>query len=166
MNPHMSDDYPVVDVKATSPLVREGNGSMKLPALEHVTIHTTNIEESVAFYREFLGLNPGFRPPVDPPGVWLYVEGATTAMIHLIDEDPESEIAKAASTGKFDHFNLRMSGLDAYLAKVKASNQWYTAIPLMAGLSQIQHRDPSGVMVELSFFGETIAAADVVQDEA
>ena len=135
---------------------------MLLPALEHVTIHCADLAASVNFYGEYLGLKAGFRPPVDPPGVWLYAEGAKTAMVHLLQLDIQSKIAQATSTGKFDHFNLRMTGLPAYLAKLKASKGWYTAIPLMEGLSQVQHLDPSGVMVEVSFFGESIAPADVV----
>ena len=136
---------------------------MSFPLLEHVTIHTMDIDASVEFYGAYLGLTKGFRPNVDPPGVWLYAEGAKTAMIHLIEDKPGSVTATATSTGKFDHFNLRMKGLDAYLEKLKASGGWYTAIPLMAGLSQVQHLDPNGVMVEVAFFGEDIAEQDIVQ---
>ena len=48
---------------------------MPATAMNHFTILTDDVPGTVRFYREFLGLREGPRPPFDFPGAWLYAGG-------------------------------------------------------------------------------------------
>jgi catechol 2,3-dioxygenase-like lactoylglutathione lyase family enzyme len=129
---------------------------MTIPALDHVTIKTTQIAETVAFYQHYLGLAEGFRPPgLQPPGVWLYAKGGSSALIHLIELNGDKDSA-VPDTGNFDHFNMRLEGFAEYLAKVKAMGCWHNVMVVNPTLVMIQHRDPNGVMLEVQFLNEAV----------
>src|SRR5262245_40506023 len=114
---------------------------MHVLRLDHATINTSALEESLAFYEHFLGMHPGWRPAFDVGGAWLYPEGADYAILHLIERPPGPE------GGMFDHIAFRSVGLDDYLLKLKRGGGWYRAIPVpQTRLVQIHHRDPNGVL--------------------
>lgn len=48
---------------------------MTASAMNHFTILTADVDATLAFYSEFLGLRSGPRPPFTFPGAWLYAEG-------------------------------------------------------------------------------------------
>ena len=130
---------------------------MHILRLDHATINTSDLKGSLAFYEHFLRMKPGFRPNFSVGGAWLYAEGGDYPILHLIG------IKESSRGGMFDHIAFRGKGLSAYLAKVKASGDWYRATPVPeTDLVQIQHKDPNGVMIEVNFENETLAAADVV----
>ena len=54
---------------------------MPLTALDHYTIRTSDLNRSVRFYSEILGLENGARPPFRTPGAWLYCDGRP--VVHL-----------------------------------------------------------------------------------
>ena len=45
---------------------------MPATAMNHFTILTDDVDATIEFYGELLGLAPGPRPPFDFPGAWLY----------------------------------------------------------------------------------------------
>jgi catechol 2,3-dioxygenase-like lactoylglutathione lyase family enzyme len=49
--------------------------------LDHVNIRTDRLDETVAFYRDLMGLEVGYRPNFPYPGAWLYHDGRP--IIHL-----------------------------------------------------------------------------------
>lgn len=53
---------------------------MKITALDHVSLPTTDLDRSVAFYREVLGLHPVPRPAFKSRGAWM---GSGTLEVHL-----------------------------------------------------------------------------------
>ncbi len=55
---------------------------MAVNALDHYTIVTADLDASVAFYTEVLGLKDGPRPAFDAPGAWLYCDDRP--VVHLI----------------------------------------------------------------------------------
>jgi catechol 2,3-dioxygenase-like lactoylglutathione lyase family enzyme len=129
---------------------------MHVIRLDHATINTADVAASVAFYGHFLGMAPGWRPPFNVGGAWLYPSGGDYPIVHLI------EAKRAPDGGMFDHVAFRGEGLAGYLAKVKASGGWYRATPVPGtGLVQIHHRDPNGVLIEVNFEGEPLDPAEL-----
>jgi catechol 2,3-dioxygenase-like lactoylglutathione lyase family enzyme len=124
--------------------------------LDHATINTTKLQASVAFYRRFLGFKPGWRPPVSVGGAWLYPEGASYAIVHLIAREENGP-----KGGMFDHIAFRSKGLKAYLAKLKSAGESYKASPVPGTrLVQVHHRDPNHVLLEVCFEDEPLDPAD------
>jgi len=92
------------------------------PSVAHVGIAVTSISESLAFYRDVLGLAPG-RPETS--------DGATIVSLHfdgvdvelLEPSDPTSPVAKfLAKRGPgIHHICYRVSDLDATLARCRAA---------------------------------------------
>lgn len=129
---------------------------MHIIRLDHVTINTSDLHASLAFYEHFLGMKPGFRPTLSIGAAWLYAEGGDYPILHIIEKERE------AGESKFDHVAFRSVGLDAYLAKVKATGEWYNAMPIPeTALVQVQHHDPNRVLIEVNFENEPIADAEV-----
>lgn len=129
---------------------------MHVIRLDHATINTSDLQASLAFYENFLGMKPGFRPTLSIGGAWLYPEGGDYPILHLIEKERE------AGENKFDHVAFRSVGLAAYLAKVKATGEWYNAMPIPeTTLVQVQHYDPNRVLIEVNFDNEPISAEDI-----
>ena len=119
--------------------------------LDHATINTLDLEASITFYEQFLGMKAGWRPDFAVDGAWLYPQGGDYPIVHLIVRE------RPTDGGKFDHVAFRSHDLSAYLDKVKASGSWYSAMPVPeTTLVQVQHYDPNGVLIEVNFDGEEI----------
>jgi catechol 2,3-dioxygenase-like lactoylglutathione lyase family enzyme len=130
---------------------------MHIVRLDHATINTNDLTSTIGFYSHFLGLKPGWRPDFAVAGAWLYPEGGDYPILHLIERE------RAPGSGKFDHLAFRHRGLNAYLAKVKASGAEYMAVPIDGtNLIQVQHRDPNQVLIEVNFADEPIDPSDIV----
>lgn len=125
---------------------------MHIVRLDHATINTADLTASVAFYGHYLGLKPGWRPPFNMGGAWLYPEDGSYPILHLIAREKS-----AARGGNFDHVAFRGKDLKAYLAKVKSSGDSYTVSPVPGTkLVQVQHYDPNQVLVEVNFEDEPL----------
>jgi catechol 2,3-dioxygenase-like lactoylglutathione lyase family enzyme len=124
--------------------------------LDHATINTVDLTASVSFYRRYLGLRPGWRPPVSIGGAWLYPEDGSYPIVHLI---ARREVRKG---GMFDHIAFRGKDLKGYLAKVKSGGEWYTASVVPGTkLVQVQHYDPNRVLIEVNFEDEALDCEEV-----
>jgi len=71
---------------------------MVVKKLEHYNIRTTRYDDTVAFYRQILGMKIGRPPGVseDSPPTWLFDESGQ-AVVHLIlvdPKDPEGSYSK------------------------------------------------------------------------
>ena len=114
--------------------------------LDHATIRTAKMEETVAFYARFLGMKPGWRPPLRSDGTWLYAEDGDYPIVHLIEAPP------GQAGGMFDHFALRGSGLLDYVQKLRNASQSFEAKALPdTPFTQVHHYDPNGVKIEVIF---------------
>ena len=123
--------------------------------LDHVTIRTTDLAATLQFYEHFLSLRPGFRPQFTVGGAWLYPEGGDYPILHVIETEDLQH-------GMEDHVAFQVSDLPAYLEKVKADGCAYMAITVPeTDLVQVQHRDPSHLLVEATFHGETLELSEV-----
>jgi hypothetical protein len=74
------------------------------------------------------------------------------------------EVAAGApgAPAMFDHFSFSGSGLETYLARLKARNVAYCAVAVPAtAFVQVQLRDPNGILVEVTFDGEPLAVHEM-----
>jgi len=132
---------------------------MPLTQMEHYLVLTDDLEATRAFYCDLLGMEAGYRPPLDFLGYWLYV-GETPA-IHVAGWHDYERYARGAgmpipthtgTTGPVDHIAFTGTGHDELAARLDAAGVEYqrNEIPDI-GLRQIFVHDPSGVRIELNF---------------
>lgn len=121
---------------------------MAVAGMNHFTILTDDLEKTLAFYSEHLGLRPGPRPPFAFPGAWLYAEGGSDAILHVIADRPREELRK----GVIDHMAFTGSDLARSVGKLKARGVAYDLRKLPAyGTWQLFFFDPNGAKVEIDF---------------
>ena len=119
---------------------------MAATGMNHFTVLTDDVPGTVTFYREFLGLTEGDRPPLTFPGAWLYADGKP--VLHIVGGRPREEL----KAGVIDHIAFSATGLAATLAHLKAR-----AIHCVSrqqpgyGTWQVFFLDPNGARVELDF---------------
>ena len=119
---------------------------MPATAMNHFTILCDDVEGTIAFYGDLLGLTAGARPPFPFPGAWLYADGKP--ILHLIGGRPRTELRP----GVIDHIAFSATGLAATLAKLDARGIVHDCRRLVgAGTWQLFFRDPNGARVELDF---------------
>lgn len=132
---------------------------MSVTAVNHFTILTDKLPETLAFYAEHLNLGPGPRPPFTFPGAWLYADGGKgpDAILHIIAGVEKEKLVK----GVIDHMAFSGSGLAAAVAKLKAKGIAYELRRLPAyGTWQLFFLDPNGAKVEIDFDQSEAAPAD------
>jgi len=121
---------------------------MAVSGMNHFTILTDDLERTLAFYAEYLGLKPGARPPFQFPGAWLYAENGGDAILHVI----AGVNRKALVKGVIDHMAFTGKGLAATVAALKRSNILHDLRKLPAyGTWQLFFLDPNGAKVEIDF---------------
>jgi catechol 2,3-dioxygenase-like lactoylglutathione lyase family enzyme len=113
----------------------------------NIVISPSQVEATLRFYREVLGLKEGFRPTFGRPGWWLYAGDHPVLHISLKEIAPT-----VGSTGSFDHIALNATGwpeMKATLERLK--------IPFEEQLVrdntvlQIFFRDTNGLRIELDY---------------
>ena len=123
---------------------------MRVTGMNHFTILTDDLDTTLAFYRDFLGLAPGPRPPFTFPGAWLYAEGGSDAILHVVAGKPR----EALVTGVIDHMAFTATDLAGVKARLDAAGVPYDLRLLPGGgLWQLFCHCPNGARVELDFDG-------------
>lgn len=118
--------------------------------MNHFTILTDRLEETVAFYAEHLNLAPGARPPFTFPGAWLYAEGGRgkDPILHVIAGVDSKRLVK----GVIDHMAFSGKGLAQAVVRLKQRGVQYELRKLPAyGTWQLFFSDPNGAKVEIDF---------------
>lgn len=119
---------------------------MPLHAIDHYTVNVSDLDRSVKFYEDIIGLKNGARPDFGFPGAWLYLGDAPR--VHLM---AGREIG-TDKTGPFDHIAFKGIGVDETEDKLKANNIEYRRTEIDDfKLTQLFITDPDGVMIELNF---------------
>lgn len=114
--------------------------------MNHFTVLTDDLERTLQFYVEGLGLAAGPRPPFDFPGAWLYA--GDRAILHVI----AGRELPAQRAGVLDHMAFSASGLQSVKAKLDAMGVAYELRRLRGSNAwQLFCHDPSGAKVELDF---------------
>ncbi|WP_454726651.1 MULTISPECIES: VOC family protein [Cupriavidus] len=119
---------------------------MPIAGMNHFTVLTDALEDSVRFYREVLGFETGPRPPFSFPGAWLYAGGAP--IVHLV----ATHALPAPSAGVLDHMAFTATGLAHHVSDLRRRGIPFTLGRLAgSGLWQLFLHDPNGAKIELDF---------------
>jgi len=122
---------------------------MGVGMLDHFNIRTRKLDDTVAFYRDILGLENGERPNFSFPGAWMYSEGRP--VVHLVDISPTSEPQKPDS-GVVHHVAFASRDFGGMKARLQSKGMAFDVRQVPGGdLWQIFVRDPNGVMIELNY---------------
>jgi catechol 2,3-dioxygenase-like lactoylglutathione lyase family enzyme len=122
---------------------------MSLGVLDHFNIRTRDLNGTVRFYQDILGLENGARPNFAFPGAWLYSEGR--AVVHLVDISPTDEPQKPDS-GVVHHVAFISRDFAGMQKRLQTKGVEFEARQVPGGaLWQIFIRDPNGVMIELNY---------------
>ncbi len=131
---------------------------MAVAGMNHFTVLTDDLEATVAFYGEHLGLAPGARPPFTFPGAWLYADGGRgrDPILHIVAGKQKKDLVK----GVIDHMAFSGADLAGTVAKLKARGIAFELRRLPAyGTWQLFFLDPNGAKIEIDFDAAEAAPA-------
>lgn len=121
-------------------------GTQMLTALDHVNLHTADVEGMAQWYHDILGLVSGLRPDFKFPGAWLYL--GDVAVVHLVHSDKDLSTAP----GSLEHFAFRATGLDAFEAKLKTKGIAFKSKRVPdTNITQVNLHDPMGTHLHIDF---------------
>jgi 4-hydroxyphenylpyruvate dioxygenase-like putative hemolysin len=132
---------------------------MKVNALDHVNIITSDLEGTACFYAEMFGLDRRDGPaPLTPQNAQWMFDDAGRAIMHINSLDCprtyQREVASGA-TGSIHHVALNCSGYDDMVSRLEQRGlDFQSNLVAAIGLRQIFTMDPNGVLLELNFFGD------------
>jgi catechol 2,3-dioxygenase-like lactoylglutathione lyase family enzyme len=128
---------------------------MQIQRMDHFTIVTDRLDETLAFYA-MLGLHKGARPDFGVAGAWLYA--AELPILHVLEVTNMPEPRR----GALDHMAYRAQGLLATTRMLEERSIPHRIIrtPAPFRMWQLFFVDPNGVDVELDFDPEEIAPED------
>jgi len=129
---------------------------MRITALDHFVLRVTDLERSLAFYRDTLGLPILFLDEYGR-GERPFVSARIGDQLLDLIPDPTYDAAEGGSKGGFVHFCARFDGLDfeTLVSQLEARGvQILSAEPAprmgAAGISRsIYVQDPDGYTIEL-----------------
>jgi len=117
-----------------------------IQGMNHFTVLTDDLDGTLRFYVDGLGLKVGPRPDLGFPGAWLYVGDA--AVLHVI----AGRALPASRAGVLDHMAFTAHDLKAVKTKLDAMGVAYDLRQQRgSGTWQLFCHDPSGAKVELDF---------------
>lgn len=119
---------------------------MPIVRLDHYNLAPEDMDETVRFYENVVGLKVGFRPDFGVDGYWLYA--GDQAVLHLLPEEKRS----TGPTGRLDHVAFWATDLASCINRlVSAKVEYLLRTVEVAGMHQIFFTDPDGVTVEIGF---------------
>ena len=129
---------------------------MQLTGLHHITLISSDLERSIAFYRDVLGLGiVRDTPSDDDPGtrhVWFgAVDGSPGRLISIM-EYPQLP-AGVVGTGSTQHFALAVESaeeLDAWRGYLSEQDVDCSEIFDRGGFRSLYLRDPDGHVIEIA----------------
>ena len=144
---------------------------MPLTHLEHFLIQTEDLDRTVEWYTDVLGMKEGPHPDFKMPVRWLYL--GDEDVLHLtiggadVSENRKKYLGQQSTairgSGVVDHVAFRATGLVEMMAHLDAKGIEYTKRQLDdQELFQLFLIDPNGVKVELNF--EASEAWDITAD--
>lgn len=123
--------------------------------LFHTAIRTADLDASVRFYTQVLGMVVADRPPIGFPGAWLKpAQPGADAIFHLYAGDAAKEADGSVLTGSaaIDHVSVVCQGYNQFKAKFERFGLPYreNLVP-NTPLWQLFVYDPNGIQLELTF---------------
>jgi catechol 2,3-dioxygenase-like lactoylglutathione lyase family enzyme len=123
-----------------------------IASLDHVLVLTDDLDASLAFYRDALGLEVCVRPPLPFPGYWLGVDGRVA--LHLADRGAYDEALAALGlerpVGPVDHVSFLGRGADELAGRLEAAGVGVVRNEVPGAFRQLFVTDPNGVRVEVN----------------
>ncbi|MFM2394229.1 MAG: hypothetical protein RLZZ546_2211 [Bacteroidota bacterium] len=121
-------------------VVFEGHSSF-----DHYAISVTDLERSLSFYVNFLGLHTKARPEFDFNGAWLTLDDKTE--IHLIENKNTSF---ELSSSRALHFAFKHPNLKKVVSLCEVNSVQFKPIKMRPdGIYQLFIKDPDGYWIEL-----------------
>ncbi|MGL5487492.1 MAG: VOC family protein [Shewanella sp.] len=129
---------------------------MNMVGLDHFTIRTPKLAETVAFFQDVLGLTLGWRPRFGFPGHWLYA--ADKPVLHLVEAGSRAldaylgESPAQFGSGRVDHFSFRgtdLAQMQQHLCRLKYPFRERIVPEILE--HQLFLEDPNGITVEMIF---------------
>lgn len=143
-----------------------------ITGLFHVAVKTADLERTLRFYRDVMGLAEAPRPDFGYPGAWLAIpgpQGAGPAIVHVYAGGAAlaADAVVPSGTAAIDHVSLTATGYDAWRNRFDAAGlPWREFIVPGTFYWQLFVYDPSGVQLELTFDARTEGgAAPVIAQE-
>lgn len=123
--------------------------------LFHTAIKTADLDATVRFYTEVLGMVVAERPPIGFPGAWLKpAQAGADATIHVYAGDAAREADGSVQTGSsaIDHVSVVCQGYADFRARFERFGLAYreNLVPATP-LWQLFVYDPNGIQLELTF---------------
>lgn len=133
---------------------------MRVNGIDHVNIVAEDLEATVAFYEQVMGLRREPNPAIGRlrKGAWLRDDDGG-AVIHLVERQPapaHRDGARPDASGHaLHHVAFRCSGFEETCRRLDALGLAYRAGHQPAtGLRQIFLTDPNAINLEFNFRGE------------
>lgn len=118
----------------------------QLKHLLHVSVLISDLERSLHFYQDILGLDVDpQRPDLGFPGAWLNLSGGQIHLLQLENPDPVTD--RPAHGGRDRHFAVSVDNLSDIKIKLNSHGVRYTESK--SGRLALFVRDPDGNAVEL-----------------
>ena len=119
---------------------------MAIQGMNHFTVLASDLNATLGFYCDLLGLRKGPRPPFDFPGAWLYC--GNTAVLHVVAGRPLPQ----PPAGVIDHMAFSAHGLAETVATLARHQIRHDLRRLPGdGTWQLFFHDPDGAKIELDF---------------
>jgi len=118
---------------------------VKALQLHHCAVLISDVERSVMFYTQVLGLTvDSTRPDLGYPGAWLNVGDS---FIHLLQlPSPDSKDNRPQHVGRDRHTALKITGFEQLLLMLEERDISYTKS--RSGRKAVFFRDPDGNGIE------------------
>ncbi|MFZ5789096.1 MAG: VOC family protein [Pseudomonadota bacterium] len=125
---------------------------MTIQGMNHFTVLAEDLDATVRFYSDVLGLKQGYRAPLGFPGAWFYASEPTgpdgQAVLHVVAGRPLPE----PRAGVIDHMAFSAVGLAATIQRLEARTIKYIMRQQAgSGVWQVFFHDPNGARIELDF---------------
>lgn len=118
---------------------------MQISGINHVSFIVSNLQESLRFYHELLGLQiDNTRPDLGYPGAWLKIGSNALHLLVLPNPDPISD--RPSHGGHDRHLAINITDLDSLMSKLQQFEIDFT--PSASGRRALFCRDPDGNALE------------------